>query len=64
LSASAGKTAVIPLQENSAVAVVDISRAEMVAVKPLGYKDHGVPGFGLNVSDEDGAPTRTAAPPR
>jgi hypothetical protein len=49
-----GKTAYVTLQENNAVAVVDISRAEVVAVKPLGYKDHGVPGFGLDASDEDG----------
>ena len=35
-----GKTAVITLQENNAIAVVDIETATVQDVLPLGYKDH------------------------
>ncbi|MGB3760014.1 MAG: esterase-like activity of phytase family protein [Rivularia sp. (in: cyanobacteria)] len=35
-----GKTAVITLQENNAIAVVDIETATVQDILPLGYKDH------------------------
>ena len=48
-----GKTAYVTLQENNAVAVVDIERALVSAVRPLGWKDHSIAGYGLDPSDED-----------
>jgi DNA-binding beta-propeller fold protein YncE len=49
-----GKTAYVTLQENNAVAIVDIAHARVTAIRPLGVKDHKVAGFGLDASDEDG----------
>ena len=48
------KTAYVTLQENNAIAIVDIATAKVTAVRPLGYKDHSLAGFGLDASDEDG----------
>ncbi len=42
------------LQENNALAVIDIKRAKVVALRGLGFKDHNVPGNGLDASDRDG----------
>jgi DNA-binding beta-propeller fold protein YncE len=58
-----GKTAYVTLQENNAVAVVDISKAEVVAIKPLGSKDHSIAGFGLDASDEDGGTNTNSGTP-
>jgi DNA-binding beta-propeller fold protein YncE len=49
-----GKTAYVTLQENNAVAIVDIGSAKVTAIKALGYKDHSLAGMGLDASDEDG----------
>ena len=49
-----GKTAWAALQENNALAKIDIASAKVLAVYPLGFKDHGVTGHGLDVSDADG----------
>lgn len=49
-----GKTAYVTLQENNAMAVVDIAAASVTAIRPLGYKDHSLAANGLDVSDEDG----------
>jgi len=49
-----GKTAWVSLQENNALAVVDVESATVSAVLPLGYKDHSIPGQGMDVSDRDG----------
>ncbi|HUG24825.1 choice-of-anchor I family protein [Piscinibacter sp.] len=58
-----GRTAYVTLQENNAVATVDIRRARITAVKPLGFKDHSVAGFGLDPSDEDaGIDTNSGTP--
>lgn len=48
------KTAYVTLQENNAVAVVDIATAKVTAIRPLGFKDHSIAGFGMDASDEDG----------
>lgn len=53
--ANNSKTAYVTLQENNAVAVVDIKSATVTDIVPLGYKDHSVPGFGLDPSNEDDA---------
>ena len=49
-----GKTAYVTLQENNAVAIVDIATAKVSAIKPLGFKNHIVAGAGMDASDEDG----------
>jgi len=50
-----GTTAVATLQENNAVAVIDIASSTVTSIKALGLKDHSLPGNGLDVSDRDGA---------
>lgn len=47
-------TAWVTLQENNALAVVDIASATVTALVPLGVKDHSLPGFGLDAGDQDG----------
>ncbi len=49
-----GKTAVVTLQENNAIAFVDLEAQQVTAIKAMGLKDHGLPGNGLDVSDRDG----------
>lgn len=46
-------TAYVTLQENNAVAVVDIASARVTDIKALGYKDHSLPGMGMDVSNKD-----------
>ena len=48
-----GKTAWVTLQENNAMAKIDIATAKVTDVIALGYKDHGVAGNELDVSDTD-----------
>jgi 2',3'-cyclic-nucleotide 2'-phosphodiesterase/3'-nucleotidase/5'-nucleotidase len=48
------RTAWVTLQENNALAVVDVERARVTSVVGLGTKRHGRPGYGLDASDEDG----------
>ena len=48
-----GTRAWVTLQENNALAVIDVERAKVDAVIPLGYKDHRL--HGLDASDRDGA---------
>ena len=47
------KTAYVALQENNALAVVDIATARVMRIMPLGFKDHGVEGNGFDASDRD-----------
>ncbi|WP_104489132.1 choice-of-anchor I family protein [Acinetobacter indicus] len=49
-----GKTAWAALQENNALAKIDVVNAKVLAVYPLGFKDHGLYGNGMDVSDADG----------
>lgn len=49
-----GKTAWAALQENNALAKLDVVNAKVLAVYPLGFKDHGLDGNGMDVSDADG----------
>lgn len=49
------KTAWAVLQENNAVAVINIETATVTQILPLGFKDHGVAGNGLDVSDTEGS---------
>ena len=50
-----GTKAYVTLQENNALAIVDISGATptVTEIVPLGYKDHSQPGQGLDPSDRD-----------
>lgn len=47
------KTAWVTLQENNAIARIDIAQQKVTDIYPLGYKDHGVIGNELDVSDRD-----------
>lgn len=49
---SDSKTAWVTLQENNALAKVDIGTATVTDVLPLGFKDHGVAGQGIDASDD------------
>jgi hypothetical protein len=51
---TSGNTAYVTLQENNALAVVDIPTATITSVLPLGYKDHSLSGNGLDASNRDG----------
>ncbi len=48
-----GGKAYAALQEANAVAVVDLATATVEDVWPLGFKDHGLAGQGLDASDRD-----------
>jgi hypothetical protein len=51
---SDSKFAWVTLQENNAIAVVDIKRAKVIELFGLGFKDHSLAGNGLDASDRDG----------
>lgn len=48
-----GQTAFVSLQENNAIAKIDIATANVLSVFPLGFKDHGIAGNELDVADEE-----------
>jgi DNA-binding beta-propeller fold protein YncE len=48
-----GTTAFVTLQENNAIAKIDIASATVTDILPLGEKDHGLAGNELDVSDQD-----------
>lgn len=48
-----GRTAWAVLQENNALARLDIPSATVTAITALGHKDHGVAGNEIDVSDTD-----------
>lgn len=56
-------TAWVTLQENNAIAVVDIATATVRELLPLGFKDHSVEGAGLDASDEDGGTNTNSGTP-
>ncbi|AFY46475.1 Ca2+-binding protein, RTX toxin [Nostoc sp. PCC 7524] len=49
-----GLTARITLQENNAIAILDIASATITQILPLGRKNHNLPGNGIDPSDQDG----------
>ncbi|RPF83641.1 MAG: DUF839 domain-containing protein [Roseibacillus sp. TMED18] len=53
--AADSSTAWITLQENNALAILDLASDTITDVVPLGTKDHSVPGQGLDGSDRDDA---------
>lgn len=48
------KTAWVACQENNAVAIVDLETLTVTDLVGLGFKDHSLPGNGLDASDQDG----------
>lgn len=48
-----GRTAWVTLQENNALAVVDLERGAVTGILPLGLKRHARVGAGLDASDRD-----------
>ncbi|AWL27769.1 alkaline phosphatase [Acinetobacter defluvii] len=48
-----GKTAWASLQENNAIAKIDIAAKKVTNIYPLGFKDHGLTTNALDVSDKD-----------
>lgn len=42
------------LQENNAIAVLDLQTLAFTRILPLGHKDHSLPGNALDPSDRDG----------
>jgi hypothetical protein len=47
------KTAWVTLQENNAIAIIDVPSATVRKLVGLGTKDHSLPGNGLDASDRD-----------
>jgi hypothetical protein len=52
--AADGSKAFVTLQENNAVAVLDLATNQITEIQPLGLKDHSVAGNGMDPSDRDG----------
>jgi 2',3'-cyclic-nucleotide 2'-phosphodiesterase (5'-nucleotidase family) len=46
-------TAAVTLQENNAVAIVNIASSTVTNIYPLGLKDHSISGNGFDASDRD-----------
>ncbi|SFT51799.1 Por secretion system C-terminal sorting domain-containing protein [Lishizhenia tianjinensis] len=42
----------VSLQENNAIATIDLVTEEITEILPLGTKDHSLPGNGLDISDK------------
>ena len=61
--AADGRTAYVTLQENNAIAVVDVATAKVTAIRPLGFKNHSLAGMGLDASDEDGGTNTNSGTP-
>lgn len=57
-------TAFVMMQENNALAIVDIAAGEITAVLGLGFKDHGLLGNELDASNRDGGTNIQAWPLR
>lgn len=62
--ASDGKKAYVSLQENNAIATIDIASATVSDIRSLGSKDHSIVGNELDVSDKDNAINITTWPIR
>jgi len=58
-----GRTAYVSLQENNAIAVLDIQHARITGVFPLGLTDHRLASNALDVNDRDGIAITPATVP-
>ncbi len=56
--------AYVTLQENNALLIIDLATAQILDVVGFGYKDHSLPGNGIDASDRDpnGAPVINITP--
>lgn len=52
--ATDGRMAYVSLQENNAIAFLDLNVKKYTAIRSLGVKDHSLPGNGLDASNKDG----------
>lgn len=43
----------VSLQENNAIAILDLIQNQITDILPLGFKDHSLPGNGIDASDRD-----------
>ena len=50
-------TAYVTLQENNALAIVNLATSTVTEIKPLGYKNHNLQGNGLDANRNDKYPT-------
>jgi len=50
---SDSKTAWVTLQENNAIAVIDLTAKSITKILPMGFKDYNTPATGIDVSDRD-----------
>ncbi len=48
-----GKKAYVTLQENNAIATIDVEKGKVLSVKSLGYKDHSMVGNELDAARDD-----------
>ena len=48
-----GQKAYVSLQENNAIATIDVKAGKVLSVKSLGYKDHSLPGNELDAARND-----------
>ncbi|WP_373544695.1 choice-of-anchor I family protein [Chamaesiphon sp.] len=48
-----GLTAWVTLQENNAIAILDIATGKITSIAPLGAKNYNLPGNGIDASDRD-----------
>ena len=55
-------TAYVVLQENNALAKIDVKSATVTRLTGLGFKDHSLPGNGFDASNKDGAINITERP--
>ncbi|MBO0357887.1 choice-of-anchor I family protein [Hymenobacter sp. BT186] len=46
------RTAYIGLQENNAIATLDLATLQFTSLRPIGYQDHSQPGFSFDASDQ------------
>ena len=51
------KTAWVTLQENNALAIVDVKQGKVTSLVSLGFKDHSIPKSGLDGGRDDGGNT-------
>lgn len=54
------RTAWVTLQENNALATINVDAASVTGVVPFGYKNHSTAGNGLDASDRDSPATANA----
>lgn len=48
------KTAIVALQENNAIAIVDLENLKITEIRPLGFKDHAITANMFDASDRGG----------